>query len=351
LHWDSPAAVFGAPRVRRVKTPNVSLSRRRSDICARPAGFPAQHKSVQGAAIPTSIAELQQRLAGQHYVADRGLAVALFLAVRLKRPLFVEGESGVGKTALAAAAAAALDRDLIRLQCYEGLDVGHAIYEWDYARQLLELRILEASHAVDRESARRDLYSEAFLIKRPLLQAIDPRRTRPAVLLIDEIDRADDEFEGFLLELLSEFQITIPELGTVRAVDPPLVILTSNRTREVHDALKRRCLYQWVDYPSFEKEMAIIRERAPEASSALAEQVTAVIQELRGEDLQKVPGVSETIDWVNALVAMDRNILDAQAIEETLGVVLKAKEDLEALRGARAVELLVRAIARRSSRD
>ena len=283
-------------------------------------------------------------------MADRGLAVALFLAVRLKRPLFIEGESGVGKTALAAAAAAALDRDLIRLQCYEGLDVGHAIYEWDYARQLLELRILEATRTLDRENARRDLYSETFLIKRPLLQAIDPRRTRPAVLLIDEIDRADDEFEGFLLELLSEFQITIPELGTVRAVEPPLVILTSNRTREVHDALKRRCLYQWVEYPSFDKEIAIIRERAPEASSALAEQVTAVVQELRREDLQKVPGVSETIDWVAALVAMDRHVLDAAAVDETLGVVLKAKEDLEALRGARAAELLDRAVARRASR-
>ena len=302
-----------------------------------------------GIAIPASISDLQQRLADQHYVADRGLAVALFLAVRLKRPLFVEGESGVGKTALADAAAAALDRDLIRLQCYEGLDVGHAIYEWDYARQLLELRILEATRTLDRESARRDLYSETFLIKRPLLQAIDPRRLRPAVLLIDEIDRADDEFEGFLLELLSEFQITIPELGTVRAVEPPLVILTSNRTREVHDALKRRCLYQWVEYPTFEKEMAIIRERAPGASNALAEQVTAMVQELRGEDLQKVPGVSETIDWVTALMALDKNVLDAGAIQETLGVVLKAKEDLEAVRGARAAELLERATARRAA--
>ncbi len=292
---------------------------------------------------------MQQRLAAQHYVADRGLAVALFLAVRLKRPLFLEGESGVGKTALAAAAAAALGRDLIRLQCYEGLDVGHAIYEWDYARQLLELRILEATRALDRESARRNLYSEGFLIKRPLLQAIDPGRGRPAVLLIDEIDRADEEFEGFLLELLSEFQITIPEFGTVRAVEPPLVILTSNRTREVHDALKRRCLYQWIEYPSFEKELVIIRERAPEASSALAEQVTAVVQELRGEDLYKVPGVSETIDWVTALVALDKRILDAGAIEETLGVVLKAKEDLDALRGSRVAELLDRAIARRAT--
>src|SRR5437764_7173870 len=207
------------------------------------------------AIFPGSISELQQRLAEQHYVADHGLAVSLFLALRLKRPLFLEGEAGVGKTALAGAAAAALGTDLIRLQCYEGLDVGHALYEWDYARQLLELRILDATHALDRDSARRQLYSETFLIKRPLLQAIDPQRTRPAVLLIDEIDRADEEFEGFLLELLAAYQITIPELGTLRAAERPLVILTSNRTREVHDALKRRCLYQWIGYPSFEKEL------------------------------------------------------------------------------------------------
>ncbi len=246
-------------------------------------------------------------------MADRGLAVSLFLALRLKRPLFVEGEAGVGKTALAGAMAAALGTDLIRLQCYEGLDVSHALYEWDYARQLLELRILDAAHSLDRASARRELYSEAFLIKRPLLQAIDPLRTRPAVLLIDEIDRADEEFEGFLLELLAEFQITIPELGTVRAVEPPLVILTSNRTREVHDALKRRCLYQWIDYPSLEKELAIVRRRVPEAPVELAERVTAMAQELRSLDLYKVPGVSETIDWVAALVALDRETLDPEA--------------------------------------
>jgi MoxR-like ATPase len=244
--------------------------------------------------------------------------------------------------------AAALDTDLIRLQCYEGLDVSHALYEWDYARQLLELRILDATHALDREGARRQLYSEAFLIKRPLLRAIDPARTRPAVLLIDEIDRADEEFEGFLLELLAEFQITIPELGTVKAAEPPLVILTSNRTREVHDALKRRCLYQWIDYPSFEKELAIVRQRVPEASAQLAERVTAMAQELRTAELYKVPGVSETIDWVAALVALDRQTLDAEAVDDTLGVVLKAKEDLEALRGRRASELLDRAIARRA---
>jgi MoxR-like ATPase len=299
---------------------------------------------------PQSVADLQQRLAAAHYVADRGLAVSVFLALRLKRPLFLEGEAGVGKTALAAAMAAALGTDLIRLQCYEGLDVSHALYEWDYARQLLELRLLDAAGTIDRAGARRELYSEAFLLKRPLLQAIDPQRTRPAVLLIDEIDRADEEFEGFLLELLAEFQITIPELGTVRAAEPPLVILTSNRTREVHDALKRRCLYQWIDYPSFEKELAIVRARVPGASAALAERVTAMAHELRAEDLYKVPGVSETIDWVSALVALDRETLDADAVDETLGVVLKAREDLDAVRGVKAAELFERALVRAAAR-
>lgn len=297
--------------------------------------------------LPRSISELQERLAGQHYVADRGLAVSLFLALRLRRPLFLEGQAGVGKTALAAAVAAALDTDLIRLQCYEGLDVTHAVYEWDYARQLLELRILEAAGgAMDRQSARRALYDEAFLIKRPLLRAIDPARSGPAVLLIDEIDRADEEFEGYLLELLSEFQITIPELGTVRATEPPLVILTSNRTRDVHDALKRRCLYQWIDYPSLEKELAIVTTRAPEASARLARQVTAIVQELRATELYKAPGVSETLDWVAALVALDREEADVEALEETLGVVLKASEDIEAVRGERLAGILARVAGR-----
>jgi MoxR-like ATPase len=293
-----------------------------------------------------TISDLQQQLATRRYVADRGLAVSLFLALRLERPLFLEGEAGVGKTALAGAAAAVLDTDLIRLQCYEGLDVGHALYEWDYTRQLLELRILDATHALTRESAHRELYSESFLIKRPLLQAIDPQRARPAVLLIDEIDRADEEFEGFLLELLAEFQITIPELGTLRARERPLVVLTSNRTREVHDALKRRCLYQWIGYPSFDKELAIVREHAPAASARLAERVTAMVQEMRTGELYKKPGVSETIDWVSALVALEHDTLDADAVDETLGVVLKAKEDVEALRGRRAAEILDRAVAR-----
>ena len=291
-----------------------------------------------------SLADLRQRLADQHYVADQGLAISLFLALRLGRPLFLEGEAGVGKTSLAAAAAAALDADLIRLQCYEGLDISHAVYEWDYARQLLELRILDAAGALSREDAHRELYSDTFLIKRPLLQAIDPARSRPAVLLIDEIDRADEEFEGYLLELLAEFQVTIPELGTVRAKEPPLVILTSNRTREVHDALKRRCLYQWIEYPSFEKELAIVRARVPGASARLAEQITTLVQSLRRQELYKLPGVSETIDWVTALVALDRQALDPDAVNQTLGIVLKTKEDLESMRGEKLTSLVSLAV-------
>jgi MoxR-like ATPase len=295
-----------------------------------------------------SISDLEERLAAQHYVADRGLAISLFLALTLSKPLFLEGEAGVGKTSLAAAVAAALQRDLIRLQCYEGLDVTHAVYEWDYARQLIELRILEAAGGVERQQARRALYSEAFLLKRPLLQAIDPARPRPAVLLVDEIDRADEEFEGYLLELLGEFQISIPELGTIRASEPPVVILTSNRTREVHDALKRRCLYQWIDYPSLEKELAIVRARVPQAAAALASQVTALVQELRQVDLYKVPGVSETLDWVAALAALDRRGVDAGTLEATLGVVLKSREDQELVRGERLAALLQKAVARRA---
>ncbi len=276
-------------------------------------------------------------------MADYGLAVAIYLALRLSRPVFLEGEAGVGKTALAAAIAGALETDLIRLQCYEGLDVTHAVYEWDYARQIVELRIREAAGTLDQHSARRDLYSEAFLIKRPLLQAIDPARAKPAVLLIDEIDRADEEFEGYLLELLGEFQVTIPELGTVRAVRPPLVIITSNRTREIHDALKRRCLYQWIEYPTLEKELAIVQARIPEAPARLAAQVTALVQKLRAMELYKVPGVSETLDWVAALVALDRHNLDADAVEATLGVALKTKDDIDTVSSAGLAALVARA--------
>ena len=278
------------------------------------------------------------------YVADRGLAVSVYLALTLRRPLFLEGEAGVGKTAVARALASALDVELIRLQCYEGLDVHHAVYEWDYARQLLELRILEATEGVDRAAAHQELFSEPYLIRRPLLQALQGAPGRPPVLLIDEIDRADEEFEGYLLELLSEFRVTIPELGTIVAVEPPIVILTSNRTREVHDALKRRCLYQWIDYPSFDKELAIVTRVVPRASATLAAQVTAVVQELRTAELYKTPGVSETLDWVAALVALDRQAVALDAVEDTLGVLLKAREDVEAMRGERLSALLTRAL-------
>ena len=290
----------------------------------------------------SSVEAVQAALERQSYVADRALAVSIYLAVSLGRPLFLEGEAGVGKTAVAKALAAALDTELIRLQCYEGLDISHAVYEWDYARQLLELRILEAAHAVDRHRARQELFSEAYLIKRPLLRALESPGGRAPVLLIDEVDRADEEFEGYLLELLSEFKVTIPELGTIAASTPPVVVLTSNRTREVHDALKRRCLYQWIEYPSFDKELAIVRRRLPDAPAELARQVTALVQELRTAELYKSPGISETLDWTAALVALDRTSLDPATIEQTLGVVLKAREDIEAMRGDRLQGLLSR---------
>jgi MoxR-like ATPase len=253
--------------------------------------------------------------------------------------------AGVGKTALAGALAGDIGADLIRLQCYEGLDVNHAVYEWDYGRQLLEIRLYEASGATDRAALRHAIFSEAFLLKRPLLQAIEPRQ-RPVVLLIDEIDRADEEFEGYLLEVLSEYQITVPELGTIRAATPPRVLLTSNRTREVHDALKRRCIYQWIEYPSYERELAIVTAAHPRASAGLSAQVTALVQELRSADLYKVPGISETLDWVAALVALDRQEVDAAALDDTLGVVLKAREDVDAMRGGRLSAALNRALAR-----
>ena len=306
---------------------------------------------------PASIGELQQALAAEQYVADRGLAVAIFLALTLRRPLFLEGEAGVGKTEVAKALAAALDAELIRLQCYEGLDIGHAVYEWDYARQLLEIRLLEAAHVLDRSDAgradadrlapaRAHVFSEPFLIKRPLLRALESAGERATVLLIDEIDRADEEFEGYLLELLSDFQVTIPELGTITAVQPPIVVLTSNRTREVHDALKRRCVYAWIDYPDFAKELQIVSSRLPQASTVLGEQVAAFVQELRRVELYKVPGVSETLDWAAALTALDQQHLDPEVVDETLGLLLKYREDLEAVRGARAGEVLSRALAR-----
>ncbi|HUK34981.1 MAG TPA: MoxR family ATPase [Vicinamibacterales bacterium] len=292
--------------------------------------------------IPVSIDELQATLAREQYIADRALATSLFVALKLRRPLLLEGEAGVGKTEVARVLASALSTDLIRLQCYEGLDVGHAVYEWNYARQLLEIRLMEASGDLDRQHATEELFSEAYLIKRPLLQALSSRSGRAPVLLIDELDRADEEFEGYLLEVLADYQITIPELGTIRAATPPVVIITSNRTRELHDALKRRCLYHWIAYPDFAKELAIVTTKVPEAPSKLAAQVTAFVQELRTADLYKTAGVSETLDWVAALVALDRTELDAAAIEQTLGVLLKNQEDLQAMRGERIQDLLNR---------
>jgi MoxR-like ATPase len=288
-----------------------------------------------------SIDDLQQRLAQQLYVADRGLATSIYLALKLRRPLLLEGEAGVGKTEVARVLASSFGAELIRLQCYEGLDISHAIYEWNYTRQLLEIRLREASGDVDRQAVVRDLFSDEFLIKRPLLRALSFSET-PPVLLIDELDRADDEFEGFLLEILADYQVTIPELGTIRAAVPPVVIITSNRTRELHDALKRRCLYHWIDYPDFAKELSIVTAKVPGAAARLAAQVTAFVQELREVELYKSAGVSETLDWVAALVALDRTELDAESIERTLGVLLKNQDDIRSVRGDRAADLLAR---------
>jgi len=297
------------------------------------------------AAAVESIDALQALLERQLYVSDRGLSTAVYLALTLRRPLLLEGEAGVGKTEVARVLASGLGADLIRLQCYEGLDVSHAVYEWNYARQLLEIRLRETTGEVDRQAMTRDLFSEAFLIERPLLKAITARGRVPPVLLIDELDRADDEFEGFLLEVLGDYQITIPELGTIKAETPPVVIITSNRTREVHDALKRRCLYHWIDFPDFEKELRIVTTKVPGISARLAGQVTAFVQELRQVELYKAVGISESLDWVASLVALDVVELDAETIDRTLGVLLKNREDLQAVRGERVVDILHRASA------
>ena len=295
---------------------------------------------------PTSIDQVQNLLRDQQYVADRGLAVAIYLALTLQRPLFLEGEAGVGKTEIARSLARGLGTELIRLQCYEGLDVNQAVYEWNHTRQMLEIRLLESSGDIDRASATEDLFSERFLIKRPLLQAIDESRDKSPVLLIDELDRADEEFEGFLLEMLADYQVTIPELGTYRAVHPPIVIITSNRTREIHDALKRRCLYYWIDYPDFQKELQIVSTRMPEAPRRLAQQVTGFIQELRETELYKIPGVSETIDWTAALMALNQTELDAQVIDDTLGIMLKYQDDIELVKGEPVRNILERSLNR-----
>ncbi len=290
--------------------------------------------------LPSSVDATQALLAEGDYVADRSLATALFLALRLGRPLFLEGEAGVGKTEVAKVLARTLSRRLIRLQCYEGLDLSSAVYEWDYARQMLEIRIAEATHQLDRSRIEHDLFSERFLVKRPLLQALEPDPAGPPVLLIDELDRTDEPFEAFLLEVLSDFQVTIPEIGPVTAAAPPIVIITSNRTREIHDALKRRCFYAWVDYPDAERELRILRLRVPGVAERLSREVVLFVQRLRAKDLFKLPGVTETLDWAQALLALDKAALDADTVDATLGVLLKYQDDIARIRGAEAEGIL-----------
>jgi len=290
--------------------------------------------------LPDSVDATLALLAAGDYVADRSLATALFLSLRLGRPLFLEGEAGVGKTEVAKVLARTLGRRLLRLQCYEGLDLASAAYEWDYPRQMLEIRIAEAARDVDRARIEHDLFSEKFLVKRPLLQALEPDPAGPPVLLIDEIDRADEPFEAYLLEVLSDNQVTIPEIGPVTAAAPPLVVITSNRTREIHDALKRRCFYAWIDYPDAERELAVLRLRVPGAAERLSREVVGFVQRLRARDLFKLPGVAETIDWTQALIALDRTALDAGTVDATLGILLKYQDDVARVRGAEAEALL-----------
>src|SRR6478736_4768028 len=290
--------------------------------------------------LPVSIDETLELLGAADYLADRSLATVLFLALKMGRPLFLEGEAGVGKTEIAKVLASTLGRHLIRLQCYEGLDVSAAVYEWNYAAQMIAIRVAEAEGAHDRERLEHDVFSERFLIKRPLLQALEPDPAGPPVLLIDELDRADEAFEAFLLEILSDFQVTIPELGTVRAPSPTIVVITSNRTREIHDALKRRCLYHWVGYPSAARELAIVRAKVPGISKALSEQVVHFVQALRKQDLFKSPGVAETLDWAAALAELDVVALDPATVSDTLGVLLKYQDDIARFEGTKVKEML-----------
>ncbi|MDJ0630248.1 MAG: MoxR family ATPase [Rhodobacter sp.] len=287
-----------------------------------------------------SIDDVQALLARENYVCGRALATVVFLALRLGRPLFLEGEAGVGKTEIAKAISAALGRRLIRLQCYEGLDAASAVYEWNFPEQMIAIRTAEAAGGADRDALKDELFTEDYLIERPLLQAMRPQVEGPPVLLIDELDRTDEPFEAFLLEALSDFQVTIPELGTVKAPHPPIVILTSNRTREVHDALKRRCLYHWVDYPGFDREIEILEARAPEAAAALSREVVAFVQRLRTEDLFKKPGVAETIDWAKCLLALDVMELSPEVIADTLGAILKYQDDIQRIQGSEAKRIL-----------
>jgi MoxR-like ATPase len=277
-----------------------------------------------------SIEDVERRLRERRYIGDRALATSIFLALKLQKPLFIEGEAGVGKTEAAKVMADVLDARLIRLQCYEGIDLAHAVYEWNYPRQLLHIRLM--GEGEDRRVAEREIFSSEFLLRRPLLDAIDNEDATPPVLLIDEIDRSDEEFEAFLLELLSDFQVSIPEIGTIKARQVPFVVITSNRTREVHDALKRRCLYHWIDYPDLDKEVEIVRARAPEAADGLAREVAALVQGLRGMELYKVPGVAETLDWARSLAALGATGIDASLVSATMGAALKYQEDLERVR-------------------
>ena len=277
---------------------------------------------------PQSIDDTLTALEAHHYIAERSLATSLYLALRLGRPLFLEGEPGVGKTEVVKVLSAMLGTRLIRLQCYEGLDVSSAVYEWDYARQMLEIRLLEAGGERDQTRVRREIFGAEFLLKRPLMQALESENGKPPVLLIDELDRADEEFEAFLLEFLSDWQITVPEVGTVRAEHPPVVVITSNRTREIHDALKRRCLYYWIDYPDFEKEHRIVLEKVPGIPESLSRQIVAFVQELRKVDLYKAPGVAETLDWAGALMALDATKLEPEMVNDTLGALLKYQDDV-----------------------
>ncbi|MCX8954173.1 MoxR family ATPase [Ruegeria sp. NA] len=289
---------------------------------------------------PVSIDAVQQMLGRQGYVCGRALATVVFLSLKLGRPLFLEGEAGVGKTEIAKALASGLNRRLIRLQCYEGLDASSAVYEWNFPAQMVAIRTAEAAGGADRGALQTELFSDEYLIERPLLQAMRPDENGAPVLLIDELDRTDEPFEAFLLEALSDFQVTIPELGTIKAPEPPIVILTSNRTREVHDALKRRCLYHWVDYPNFEREIEILHARAPEAAEALSREVVAFVQRLRTEDLFKKPGVAETIDWAKCLLALDVMNLSPEVIGDTLGAILKYQDDIQKLQGSEAKRIL-----------
>jgi len=291
-------------------------------------------------ATPANIDGILALLSNSDYIADRSLATTLFLSLKMGKPLFLEGEAGVGKTEIAKVLSLALGRKLVRLQCYEGLDVASAVYEWNYSRQMIEIRLSEADGSVDKESLSENVFSKEFLIERPLMQALKSDDAGPPVLLIDELDRTDEPFEAFLLEVLSDFQITIPEIGTVKAEEPPIVIITSNRTREIHDALKRRCLYHWVDYPSAARELEIVNAKLPGIDKELSAQLVAFVQKLRDEDLFKLPGVAETLDWADALTQLDKVTLDSEAIDNTLGTLLKYQDDIAKIRGSEAAQIL-----------